>query len=137
VDDRPLPGWVDFLGGDRPHLALYRTSLQAVAAQMAELCRDAMDGHLNPGEDITETLDPPFEVAARGHVHPMVVRRGTSTAVHEVVIPPCGRNQTVRKDLGGASTLTVYVRVLPSQRFELQADGVSVVVSVQVAAEVL
>lgn len=137
LDDHPLPGWVEFLGGDRQHLSLMRMPLQEAAKLLATLCNDAMAGHLNPGEDIVEILDLPFEAAVRGHRHSQLIRRSGRTTVEPIQIPPCGRDQVVRVSLGGESTLTVHVRVKPSERFVLLGDGVSVLTVVTMDAHEL
>lgn len=137
IDGHATPGWVDFLAGGRQHLSLERSSLQQVAQELAELCEAAMDGHLNPGEDELQSIEIPFEVAARGHVHQAIIRRGGTSNLVQVDVPPCGRNQTVRKHLGGESHLTLIVRVLPTDRFMLLPDGLNVLVGVAVDLEQL
>lgn len=134
IDDHPLPGWVEFLGGDRQHLSLTRLPLQAAAQLLATICKDALEGNLNPGEDVVEFLELPFEVAARGHRHAQPVRRSGRTKIETVQIPPCGRDQVVRVPLGGESTLSVHVRVKPSEQFTLLGDGVSVLAVVALDA---
>jgi hypothetical protein len=135
VDDHPIPGWVSFMCGDRQHISLTRMSLQDAARNLSQLCQDALEGHLNPGEDVVERVDLQLEVAARGTVHPVRVQRGAASRFVDVRIPPSGRDQSVRLELGGASTLTLYVRVLPSDIFHVMADGRDVLVTVQVPAD--
>ena len=123
VDGHELPAWIQFIGGDRQHLSLERVSLQAIAVELAQRVRDAVDGHLNPGEDHVHREELGYEVAARGAIIPVSVLRGGRNEVVQVALPPTGHNQTVRVPLGGESTLTVYVRIMPSEMFETLPGG--------------
>jgi hypothetical protein len=137
VDDHPLPPWAQFICGNRQHLSLERLTLQAIAPELAQRVRDAVEGHLNLGEDHSHIEELSYEVAARGSIVPVSIRRAERNEVVQVAIPPAGNSQTVRVPLGGESSLTVYVRVTPSEVFETLPGGKDVLTWVALDADAL
>jgi hypothetical protein len=122
VDDHPLPGWIPFLAGDRQHLSLLRMPLHVLATHLAQLCHDAMDGHLG-AEDVVELVELGLPEACRGVQIPVTVPQGRKRSVVSVRVPPCGQSQVVRIPLGGESTLSLHVRVRASETFQLLPNG--------------